>query len=144
MCRRRGSKDSRGRGFKGLFSKDFVTALNFLSISARSFITVASSPLESNLNLFIVVPAFSICKESNRYTAIHMSSLVDLLPYSNAQLKEIAPADLSPIQLVRFLLPLGIWSFLYRSLSRIRKTMAFIQLFVIVWYFTRTLESLNP
>jgi hypothetical protein len=34
---RRGSKDSRGQGFKCLFSKDFVSAFNILSISAMSF-----------------------------------------------------------------------------------------------------------
>jgi len=31
---RRGSKGSRGQGFKGLFSKDFIRAFNILSISA--------------------------------------------------------------------------------------------------------------
>ncbi len=34
FCWRRGSKDSRGQGFKGLFSKDFISALNILSLSA--------------------------------------------------------------------------------------------------------------
>jgi hypothetical protein len=29
---RRGSKDSGGQGFKGLFSKDFINAFNLLSI----------------------------------------------------------------------------------------------------------------
>jgi len=33
---RRGSKDSRGQGFKGLFSKDFISAFNILSIAAIS------------------------------------------------------------------------------------------------------------
>ncbi len=40
---RRGSKDSRGQGFKGLFSKDFVSAFNILSISAMSFFSVPDS-----------------------------------------------------------------------------------------------------
>ncbi len=31
---RRGSKDSRGQGFKGLFSKDFISAFNILSLSS--------------------------------------------------------------------------------------------------------------
>ena len=31
---RRGAKGSRGQGFKGLFSKDFISAFNILSISA--------------------------------------------------------------------------------------------------------------
>ncbi len=35
---RRGSKDSRGQGFKGLFSKDFIIAFNIFSISAMSFL----------------------------------------------------------------------------------------------------------
>ena len=35
---RRGSKDSRGQGFKCLFSKDFISAFNILSISAMSFL----------------------------------------------------------------------------------------------------------
>jgi len=41
---RRGSKDSRGQGFKGLFSKDFISAFNILSISAMSFYSVLNSP----------------------------------------------------------------------------------------------------
>ena len=35
---RRGSKDSRGQGFKGLFFKDFISAFNILSISAMSLL----------------------------------------------------------------------------------------------------------
>jgi len=31
---RRGFKDSRGQGFKGLFSKDFINAFNILSLYA--------------------------------------------------------------------------------------------------------------
>jgi len=31
---RRGSKDSRGQGFKGLFSKDIISAFNIFSLSA--------------------------------------------------------------------------------------------------------------
>jgi len=31
---RRGSKDSRGQGFKGLFSKDFISALKTLQQAA--------------------------------------------------------------------------------------------------------------
>jgi hypothetical protein len=41
---RRGSKDSRDQGFKGLFSKDFISAFNILSISAMSFFSVPNSP----------------------------------------------------------------------------------------------------
>ena len=40
---RRGSKDSRGQGFKGLFSKDFIIAVNTLSIPAMSFFSVPNS-----------------------------------------------------------------------------------------------------
>jgi hypothetical protein len=36
---RRGFEDSRGQGFKGLFSKDFISAFNILSISAMSFLS---------------------------------------------------------------------------------------------------------
>ena len=41
---RRGSKDCRGQGFKRLFSKDFISAFNILSISAMSFFAVPNSP----------------------------------------------------------------------------------------------------
>ncbi len=41
---RRGSKDSRGQGFKCLFSKDFISAFSILSISAMSFFAVPNSP----------------------------------------------------------------------------------------------------
>jgi len=40
---RRGSKDSRGQGFKGLFSKDCISAVNILSISVMSFFGVPNS-----------------------------------------------------------------------------------------------------
>jgi hypothetical protein len=40
---RRESKDSRGQGLKGLFSKDFISAVNILSISAMSFLSVTNS-----------------------------------------------------------------------------------------------------
>jgi hypothetical protein len=33
FCWRRGAKDSRGQGFKGLFSKGFISTFNILSIS---------------------------------------------------------------------------------------------------------------
>ena len=41
---RKGSKDSRGQGFKGLFFKDFISAFNVLSISEKSFFSVPNSP----------------------------------------------------------------------------------------------------
>jgi len=37
FLRRRGAQDSRGLGFKGLFSKDFIGAFNTLSIPACLF-----------------------------------------------------------------------------------------------------------
>jgi hypothetical protein len=40
---RKGSKDSRIQGFKGLFSKDFISAFNILSIFAMSFFSVPNS-----------------------------------------------------------------------------------------------------
>jgi len=39
-----GFKDSRGQGFKGLFSKDFISAFNILSIFAMSFFSIPNSP----------------------------------------------------------------------------------------------------
>jgi len=58
---RRGSKDSRGQGFKGLFSKDLISAFNILSISAMSFSSVPNSPFsiksKSPAN-YICVPFF--------------------------------------------------------------------------------------
>jgi len=41
---RRGSKDSRGQGFKCFFSKDFISAFNILSISAMFVFAVPNSP----------------------------------------------------------------------------------------------------
>jgi len=41
---RRGSKDSRGQGFKGLFSKDIIIAFNILSLSAMSFFSLPNTP----------------------------------------------------------------------------------------------------
>jgi hypothetical protein len=43
-CWRRGFKDSRGQGFQGLFSKDFISAFNLLSISAMALLSVPNSP----------------------------------------------------------------------------------------------------
>ena len=37
---RKGSKDSRGQGFKGLFSKNFISVFDVLSLSAISFFYV--------------------------------------------------------------------------------------------------------
>ncbi len=55
---RRGSKDSRGQGFKGLFSKDFISAFNILSISAMSFF---SEPY-SLFSIKSKSPANNICE----------------------------------------------------------------------------------
>ena len=41
---RRGLKDSRDPGFKGLFSKDFISFFNILSISAISFLSIPNLP----------------------------------------------------------------------------------------------------
>ena len=41
---RRGTKDSSGQGFKGLFSNDVISAFNILSIAAMSFLSVPHSP----------------------------------------------------------------------------------------------------
>ena len=39
-----GEEGPRVPGFKGLFSKDFISAFNILSISAMSFFSVSNSP----------------------------------------------------------------------------------------------------
>ena len=44
---RRGAKDSRGLGFKGLFSKEFTIAFNILSILALSFFQLFPTTLIS-------------------------------------------------------------------------------------------------
>ena len=54
---RRGSKDSRGQGFMCLFSKDFISAFNILSISAMSFFAVPNSPISMKPKS----PANNIC-----------------------------------------------------------------------------------
>jgi hypothetical protein len=54
---RRGSKDSRGQGFKGLFSKDFISAFNILSISAMSLFSGPNSPFSIKSKS----PANNIC-----------------------------------------------------------------------------------
>jgi hypothetical protein len=54
---RRGSKDARGQGFKGLFSKDFISAFNILSIAAMSFFSVPNSPFSIKSKS----PANNIC-----------------------------------------------------------------------------------
>jgi len=53
---RRGFKDSRGQGFKGLFSKDFISAFNTISISAMFLFSVFA---DNN----ICVPNWQIEKE---------------------------------------------------------------------------------
>ena len=54
---RRGSKDSRGQGFKCLFSKDFISAFNILSISAIFVFAVPNSPFSIKSKS----PANNIC-----------------------------------------------------------------------------------
>ena len=59
---RRGSKDSRGQGFKGLFSKDFISAFNILSISAMSLFSIPNSPFSIKSKS----PANNICVSSSQ------------------------------------------------------------------------------
>jgi hypothetical protein len=56
-----GSKDSRGQGLKGLFSKDFISAFNILSISAMSFFSLPNTPFSIKPKS----PANSICVSSS-------------------------------------------------------------------------------
>ncbi len=67
---RRGSEDSRGRaryknggrGFKGLFSKDFISSINILSISAMSFSSLPNSPFSIESKS----PANNICVSNSQ------------------------------------------------------------------------------
>ncbi len=61
-----GSKDSRGRGFKGLFSKDFISAFNILSISAMSFLVYPIHLFQLNLNPLLIVSAFPVRKQNHK------------------------------------------------------------------------------
>jgi len=53
---------SRGQGFKGLFSKDFISAFNILSISAMSFFSVLNSPFSIKSKS----PANNICVSNSQ------------------------------------------------------------------------------
>jgi len=83
---RRGSKDSRGQGFKGLFSIDFISAFNILSISAMSFFSVPNSPFSIKSKS----PANNTCASSSqtenrvRMTFARLSSLCNLLAFLSA------------------------------------------------------------
>jgi hypothetical protein len=55
-----------GRGFKGLFSIDFIRAFNILSISAISFIDVPNSPLQLKLNPLLVISEVPIRKQNDK------------------------------------------------------------------------------
>ena len=59
---RRGSKDARGQGFKRLFSKDFISAYNILSISEMSFFSVPNSPFSIRSES----PANNICVSNSQ------------------------------------------------------------------------------
>ena len=59
---RRGAKGSRDQGFKGLFSKDFISAFNILSISAMSFFSVPNSPFSIKSKS----PANNICVSNSQ------------------------------------------------------------------------------
>ena len=59
---RRGFKDSRDQAFKGLFSKDFISAFNILSISAISSFSVPNSPFSIKSKS----PANNICVSNSQ------------------------------------------------------------------------------
>ena len=59
---RKGSKDSRGQGFKGLFYKDFISAFNILSISAMVLFGVPNSPFSIKSKS----PANNICVSNSQ------------------------------------------------------------------------------
>ncbi len=63
---RRGSKDARGQGFKCLFSKDFISVFNLLSISAMSFFSVPNSPFSIKFKSPANNIAFPIRKQNHK------------------------------------------------------------------------------
>jgi hypothetical protein len=54
--------DSRDQGFKGLFSKDFISAFNILSISVMFFFSLPNSPFSIKLKS----PANNICVSNSQ------------------------------------------------------------------------------
>ncbi len=88
---RRGSKDSRGQGFKCLFSKDFISVFNILSISAMSFFAVPNSP-------FSMKPK-SPCREPlSRTAANKIWNHTDSLEDYSFDLPELATTNREMIQ----------------------------------------------
>ena len=61
---RRGSKESRSQGFKGLFSKDFIRDFNLLSISAMSFFSGPKSFFSIKSKSQLIISVFPIRKQS--------------------------------------------------------------------------------
>ena len=64
VYRRRGSKDSRGQGLKGLFSKNFISAFSILFVFARSFLVYPIDLFQWNLDPQLIISSPSIRKQS--------------------------------------------------------------------------------
>ncbi len=71
---RRGSKDSRGQGFKGLFSKGFISVLTFFRFLLCLFLLYPIHLFQLNLN-----PLLIISEQNNK---INAGVFVDLTPPS--------------------------------------------------------------
>ncbi len=87
---RRGSKDPRDQGFKGLFSKDFISAFNIFSISAMSFLLypihlflyISKQGSYDFAKLSILCNSLALCADccALRLEKIHFVSLEPLNP----------------------------------------------------------------
>ena len=65
FCWRRGPKDSRSQGFKGLFSKDFISAFTVLSISDMPFLVYPFHLFQWNLNPLLTLSVFQIRRQNH-------------------------------------------------------------------------------
>jgi len=74
---RRGVKDSRGQGFQGLFSKDFISTFNILSVSAMYFSIVPNST-------FLIKSKSAISLNRVRMTFTRLSALCNSLAFLSA------------------------------------------------------------
>jgi len=63
-------QDSRGQGFKGLFSKNFISGFNILSISAISFFSVPNSPISIKSNILKLDIKFGILAYIDTYAEL--------------------------------------------------------------------------
>jgi hypothetical protein len=62
-----GEEGSRGQGFKGLFSKNFIKAFNILSISAIFFLVYPIQLFQLNLNPLPIISVFLYIYKQSSY-----------------------------------------------------------------------------